>query len=170
MARVVQWRRSFFENRQFDGSTSNFSVSAHSLAPGETHIKTFLSVDLALSMTIAPDTDVGLVSPMGLAVGTSSTSIPGSAYSNPQPSNFRWLYWSPVYFRFEQEQVGSPNIWAFRNDDHSRYVLTESQYKNTSTSTQFLWFVWSPSLFINWVSAGMKAFGSVAVETLVMEK
>lgn len=170
MTRAVQWRRAFFENRSFDGSVSNFSVSAHSLAPGETHIKSIVSVDLALSMTIAPDTDVGIISPQGLAVGTSSTSIPGSAYSNPQPTNFRWLYWAPVLFRFEQEKVGSPNIWAARNDDPSRYFTTESQYKNNTTSTQFLWYVWSPSLLLNWVSAGMKAFGALSVETLVMEK
>lgn len=168
MARTLTWRRSFSENLTFNGGNNPFSFSSHFLGNGETLIKTIVQHDIALSMTKAPDTDVGLISPLGLILGPSNVSIPASPYSNPQPAGNRWLWWQPMFFRFEYFSAGTPNIWSARMDDNSRLITSESQYKNTTGANLYLWYIWSPSQLINWNTAGMTAFGSVSVTALVM--
>jgi len=167
--RATFWSRYFVENLEFDGSTSNFANVMATLEPGQTLIKTYVSQDVALSMDIAVDTDVGLICPYGIHLDTSNTSPSIDPYANPSSVSPRWLWWGVPYWRFEYYQAGSPNLWSARMGDVDRHFTSKAQLYNDTGSNLYLWYQWSPSTYINWVSAGMKAFGSVALEALIME-
>lgn len=169
MSRPVFWSRYFRENLSFDGSTSNFNAVMATLTPGQTLVKTIVRQDIALSMTIAPDTDVGLINPYGIHLDSSNVSPSIAPYPDPNPAGDAWIWWDVPFWRFEYYSAGSPNIWSARMGDKHRFWESKAQRTNSTSGNLYLWYQWDPSTYLNWVTAGMKAFGAVSLEALIME-
>lgn len=169
MARVPFWSRYFVENLSYNGSTGNFFQVVATLTPGQTLLRSIVSMDIGLSMTVAPDTDLGIVNPVGLHLDTSNTSPSISPYSNPSNLTPGWIWWQQLTFRFDYFSAGTPNIWSYRNDETCKIIDTRTQRQNTTAANQYLWFQFQASSYINWVTDGMQAFGSIATEFLILD-
>lgn len=169
MTRPTFWSRFFVENLSFNGSTGNFHQVMATLAPGQTLLRTIVTQDIAISATSAPDTDVGICNPFGIHLATSNSAPGIDPYADAANINPGWIYWDQALFRFEYFTSGSPNIWSARSDDNSRHFDTTAQRTNKTAANEYLWWSWAPSTFVNWVSAGMQAFGSVSLQALIME-
>lgn len=137
------------------------------LQPGETLLRTIVTMDYWIDSTTAEYIDAGVDCAWGLDFGTSNVSAPRTPVTDFSSITQRWVYLDQLIFDVTNAQVvaGSTSYIA-RCDQRNRYTDIRTQFANSLAVAQYLWFTTQvPSaIYSNSVQVG-----SFSVQGLIME-
>lgn len=136
------------------------------LQPGETLLRTIVTMDYWFDSTTTEYLDAGADCAWGLDFGTSNVSAPRTPVTDFSSITSRWVYLDQLIFDVTNAQVvaGSTSYIA-RCDHRNRYTDIRTQFANSLAVAQYCWLTTQvPSI----IYSNASLYGSFSVQGLVM--
>jgi len=137
------------------------------LNPGQTLLRTIVTMDYWLDSTTAEFLDAGVDCAWAVDFGTSNISATRTPVTDFSDITTRWLYIDQLIFDVvnAQDVAGSVSYIA-RCDARNRYTDVKTQWLNDTAANQYLWFTTQvPSA----IYSNATLVGSMSVSGLIME-
>jgi len=164
MARATFWSR-FITQLSF-GTAGVSADLMLTLQPGETLLRTIVTLDYTIDSTTAEYIDIGQTMAWGLDFGTSNVSAPRTPLTDFSSIAERWVYIDQLICEVvNQQNIAGSVSYIARNEPRNRYTNIQTQFRNDLAVAQYCWLTTQvPSA----VYSNASLFASASVQGLVM--
>lgn len=164
MARATFWSR--FTTALSYGTAGTSADLMLTLQPGETLLRTVVTLDVTIDSTTTEYVDIG--QPAGWAVDFGTSNVSATRYPLVDFSGIstRWLYIDQLICDVVNQQVVAGSVsYIARTMGKNRYTNIETQWRNDTAAAQYLWLT---TQFGSPVYSNASLFGSASVQGLIM--